>query len=60
VLLGSTQPSTKLITGSPSSGVKRRERETNRGQERWSYKSIPPYVFMVCCIFKHRDNFTFM
>jgi len=25
----------------------------------WSYTSILPYVFMVWCLIKHRDNFTF-
>jgi hypothetical protein len=25
----------------------------------WSYTSTPQYVFMVWCLVKHRDNFTF-
>jgi len=25
----------------------------------WSNTSIPPYVFMMWCLVKHRDNFTF-
>jgi hypothetical protein len=28
-----------------------------RGQEWWSYNSTPPYVFMACCLIKHRDKF---
>jgi hypothetical protein len=27
-----------------------------RGQEWWSYTSVPPYVFIVWCLIKHRDN----
>jgi hypothetical protein len=23
-----------------------------------SYTSTPPYVFFICCLIKHRDNFT--
>jgi hypothetical protein len=32
-----------------------------RGQRKYSYNSTPPppYVFMACCLVKHRDNFTF-
>jgi hypothetical protein len=25
----------------------------------WSYTSTPQYVFMLLCLVKHRDNFTF-
>jgi hypothetical protein len=25
----------------------------------WSYTSTPQYVFMACCLVKHRDKFTF-
>jgi hypothetical protein len=25
----------------------------------WSYTTTPQYVFMACCLVKHRDNFTF-
>jgi hypothetical protein len=25
----------------------------------WSYTSIPPYIFMMWCLVKHRNNFTF-
>jgi hypothetical protein len=25
----------------------------------WSHMSIPPYVFVVWCLIKHQDNFTF-
>jgi hypothetical protein len=25
----------------------------------WRHTSTPPYIFMVWCLVKHRDNFTF-
>jgi hypothetical protein len=49
-----------------SSGVKLPGREANHSpppsakvKNAWSYICAPPYVFMVWCIIKHRDNFTF-
>jgi hypothetical protein len=29
-----------------------------RSKNAWIYTSTPQYVFMACCLVKHRDNFT--
>jgi hypothetical protein len=64
--LGPTQPPIKWVSRALSLGVKRLEREADHSppssaevKHAWSYTSIPPYVFMVWCLVKHRDNFTF-
>jgi len=53
-------------TGALSPGVKRPGHEANNSpspsaevKNAWSYAFTPPYVFMVCCLVKHRNNFTF-
>jgi hypothetical protein len=53
-------------TGSSFHEVKRRVRQVDHSppssaevKHAWSYTSAPPYVFMVWCLVKHRDNFTF-
>jgi hypothetical protein len=64
--LGPTQPPIQWVSGALSLGVKRPEREADHSlpssakvKNAWSYTSIPRYVFMVWCLVKHRDNFTY-
>jgi len=52
--------------GALSLEVKRLRREADHSpppnaevKNAWSYTSTSPYVFMVYCLVKHRDNFTF-
>jgi hypothetical protein len=49
-----------------SSELKGSEREADNSRQSsgevknpWSHMSIPPYVFVVWCLIKHQDNFTF-
>jgi hypothetical protein len=60
--LGPTQP-IQWVPGALSLGVKRLDREADHSppssakvKNAWSYTSTPPYVFLVWCLVKHRDN----
>jgi hypothetical protein len=64
--LGPTQPPIQWVTGAVSLGVKRPGREADHSppssaeiKNAWNYTSTPQYAFMVWCLVKHRDNFTF-
>jgi hypothetical protein len=64
--LGSTQPAIQWVTGAVFLGLKRLGREADNSppssaevKNAWSYTSTPQYVFMVWCLVKHRDSFTF-
>jgi hypothetical protein len=64
--LGPTQPPIQWVPGALSLGVKRLGREADHSspcsadfKNAWSYTSTLQYVFMVWCLVKHRDNFTF-
>jgi hypothetical protein len=46
-----TNPGSEADHSPPSSAEVKNE---------WNYTSTPQYVFMVWCLVKHRDNFTFM
>jgi hypothetical protein len=55
-----------MVPGTLPLGVKRPGREADHSppssakvKNAWSYTSTPKYVFMVWCLVKHRDNFTF-
>jgi hypothetical protein len=54
-----------LVPEGLSPGVKRPGREADHSTPRakvknaWRYNSTLQYVFMVWCLVKHRDNFTF-
>jgi hypothetical protein len=61
-----TQPPIQWVPGALSLGVKRPGRGADQSppssakvKDTWSYTSTPHYVFMVWCLVKHRDNFTF-
>jgi hypothetical protein len=62
-----TQPPVQWVPWEALSlGVKRLGREADHSppstaevKNAWNYTSTPQYVFMVWCLFKHRDNFTF-
>jgi hypothetical protein len=63
---GTTQPPIQFVPGALSLGVKRPKREADHSppysaevKNVWSYTSTPQYAFMVRCLVKHRDNFTF-
>jgi hypothetical protein len=62
-----TQPPIQWLPGALSLGVKRLGSEADhwppssaKVKKAWSYTSTPQYVFMVWCLVKHRDNFTFL
>jgi hypothetical protein len=64
--LGPTQPPIQWVPGVLSVGVKRPGREADHSppssaevKNAWRYTSTPQYVFMMWCLVKHRDNFTF-
>jgi hypothetical protein len=64
--LGPTQPPIQWVAGALSLGVKRPGREANhsphlvpRSRKRGTIPPLPQYAFMVWCLVKHRDNFTF-
>jgi hypothetical protein len=55
-----------MNTGGSIPGEKRPGREADHStpsgaevKNVWSYTCTPPYVFMVLCSFKHKDDFTF-
>jgi hypothetical protein len=61
-----TQAPIQWVQGVPSLGVKRPEREADYSppssaevKNAWSYTFTLQYVFMLWCLVKHRDNFTF-
>jgi hypothetical protein len=61
-----TQPPIQWVPGVLSLGVKQLGCEADhsppssaRVKNAWSYTFIPQYVFMVWCLVKHRDYFTF-
>jgi hypothetical protein len=65
--LESTQPPIQFVPWAASLGLKRPGREANHSllfnaevKNAWSYTSTPQYVFMVWCLVKHRENFTFI
>jgi hypothetical protein len=65
--LGPTQPPIQWVPGTLSLGVKRLGREADHlrpssveVKNAWSYTSTPQYAFMVWCLVKQRDTFTFM
>jgi len=60
------QPPIQWVPGALSLGVKRPERQADHSPpsnakvtNAWGYTSTPQYVFMVWCLVKHKDNFTF-
>jgi hypothetical protein len=62
-----TRPPIQWIPGSLSPSFKRPGREADLSlpssaevKNAWSYTTTPPYVFMACCLIKHRDNFIFV
>jgi hypothetical protein len=64
--LGPTQPPIQWILEALSLGVKWPGRDADHSplssakvKNAWSYKSTPQYVFMACCLVKHKDNFAF-
>jgi hypothetical protein len=64
--LGPSQHPMQWVPGDLSLGLKRPGREADRSppsnaevKNAWSYTSTPQYVFMACCLVKHRGNFTF-
>jgi hypothetical protein len=65
--LNYTQRPSQWATEALSRGVNRTGREADHSppssaefKNAWSYVSIPPYVFMAWCLFKHRANFTLL
>jgi hypothetical protein len=64
---GSTQPPTQWVPGALSQGVKRLGREADHSplssaevkKMRGAIPPLPQYAFMVWCLVKHRDNFSF-
>jgi hypothetical protein len=63
--LGPTQPPIQWVPVAPSLGVKRPGHETDHSppsstRMRGAIPPLPQYVFMVWCLVKHRDNFTFL
>jgi hypothetical protein len=65
--LGPTHPPIEWVTAALYVGLKRQGREANHPppssaevKNKWSYTSIPQYVFRSWCLIKHRDNFTFL
>jgi hypothetical protein len=66
VALGPTQPPIQLVPGALSLGVKRLGREADHSLPSSTavkipraLPTVPQYAFMVWCLVKHRDNFTF-
>jgi hypothetical protein len=59
--LGPNQPPIQWVPGVLSLRVKLTTHLhlVPRSNNAWSYTSTPQYVFMVWCLVKHRDNFTF-
>jgi hypothetical protein len=64
--LGPTQPPIQWVTGALSLGIKQLGHEADHSppssakiKNVWSYTCTPQYIFMVWCLVKHRDNFTF-
>jgi hypothetical protein len=64
--LGPTQPPIQWVPGALSLGLKWLGNEADHSppssakvKNVWSYISTPQYFFMVWCLVKHRDNFTF-
>jgi hypothetical protein len=65
--LGPTQLPIQWVPGALSLELKRLGREADHSlpcsaevKNAWSYTSTPQYTFMVWCLVKHRDNFTFI
>jgi hypothetical protein len=65
--LGPTQPPIQWVPGALSLGVKWLGCEADHSppsstevKNVWSYTSTPQYVFMVWCLVKHRDSFTYI
>jgi hypothetical protein len=65
--LGPTQPAIQWVLGALSLGEKRPGLEADHSPSSsaqvtntWSYTATHPYVFMVCYLVKHGDNFNFM
>jgi hypothetical protein len=55
------------VLGGLSPGVKQMGHEADHSlpstaevTNAWSYTSTPPIFFMIWCLVKHRDNFTFI
>jgi hypothetical protein len=66
-VLGPTQSPNQLEPGALSPGVKRQVYESDNSppsnaelKNAWIYISTTPYVLMMWCLIKHRDNFTFL
>jgi hypothetical protein len=64
--VGPTQSLIQWVPGALSLGVKRPGREADHSppsgaevKNAWSYTSTPQYAFIVWCLVKHKDNFTF-
>jgi hypothetical protein len=63
--LGPTQLPIQWVALVLSSGVKQLGCEADHFPpssarvNEWSYTSTPQYIFMMWCVVKHRDNFTF-
>jgi len=63
-LWGPTQPHIQWVPRSLSPGVKRSGRKADYWppgsveiKNAWTYNSTPPYVFVVWCLIKYRNNF---
>jgi hypothetical protein len=60
LVLGPTLAPIQWIPGALSPQIKRPGREAdNSTPTSAEFKKTPPYAFMVWCLIKHRDNFTF-
>jgi hypothetical protein len=64
--LGLFQPPVQQVLGTLSPGVKWQELKavhsppaSAKVKKTWIYTFTPPYVFLACCLVKHRDNFAF-
>jgi len=65
-VLGPAQPPIQWVPGALSRGLKRQNHEADHSspssvevKNAWSHIFTPRYVFMVWCLVKHRDIFTF-
>jgi hypothetical protein len=65
-VLGPVLPPIQRALGALSLGAKQLSMKLTtdlhqvlRSKNAWSYTSTLPYIFMVWCLVKHRDNFTF-
>jgi hypothetical protein len=62
-VLGPTQPPIKWVPRAlslrPGREADHSPPSSDEVKNAWSYTATPQYAFMVSCLVKHRDNFTF-